>query len=33
MRAKPLVVSNEIIKGQGWKSNRTDKAKQDDAED
>ena len=26
MRAKPFMVSDKITKGQGWKSNQTDKA-------
>jgi hypothetical protein len=33
MRAKQLLVSDEITKGQGWKSNQTDKAEQEDEED
>ena len=33
MRAKQLLVSDEITKGQSWKSNQTDKAEQEDEED
>ena len=33
MRAKQLLVSDEKTKGQGWKSNQTDKADREDEED
>jgi hypothetical protein len=33
MRAKQLLVSDEITKGQGWKSNPTDKAEPEEADD
>ena len=33
MRATQLIVSDEITTGQGWKSNQTDKAEQEDEED
>lgn len=33
MRVKQLFASDEITKVQGWKSNQTDKAEQDDTED
>lgn len=33
MRAKQLMVSDKITKGQGWETNQTDKAEPEEADD